>query len=383
MYRTFKSPNINGVIVPYDASIRQLKQGLNGAMRDYVVCLRALAWKEDEKSFEILKNELRNKDYYRRRAALENISYHKLWSTKPYLVRELLLDHSEYVVKLALDILNQYPSVEVLNEVVLVYDFWKEHLEIKNACVKYFEENQIDYMSLLWQYNEQKQKLCDSDLVYKNCSQKKPIYNWKKEERMREYLSVIHNYYPEYAKEDVEFMLYALSEEGCGYAAIVSTLLDFFQNNRYLVSNIFPFSLYDENLQINGELLLLDFYCMTDEVGYGMTIGQLMHRFYKFIKRYHIKGKIKLLLRLEEKHWKEKNSYIIMMTRNFVLINEKRKKLYVEEWHYMNVREVDEEENFIVSTWGENYILRRADIGGSVYFVQVKYMVGKDEIGNI
>ena len=108
----YKSPNINGVIVPYDASIKELKQGLNGAMKDYVVCLRALAWKEDEKSFLILKNELRNKDYYRRRAALENISYHKLWSKEPSLVRELLLDHNEYVVRLALEILNEYPHVD-------------------------------------------------------------------------------------------------------------------------------------------------------------------------------------------------------------------------------------------------------------------------------
>lgn len=377
MNNTFKSPNINGVIVPYDASIKQLKQGLNGAMKDYVVCLRALAWKEDEKSFAILKNELRNKDYYRRRAALENISYHKLWSTEPYLVRELLLDHSEYVVKLALDILNQYPSLEVLNEVILVYDFWKDNVKIENACVKYFEENHIDYMSLLWQYNEQKIKLCDSDFIYKNCSQKKLIYNWNKEERMEEYLSVIHKYYPEYTEEDVKFILYALSEEGCGYAAIVSTLLHFFQNNTYPVSNEFSFSMYDEYGQINGELLLLDFYCMTDEAGYGMTIGQLMHRFYKFIKRYHIKGKIKLLLKLERKYWTEKNSYIIMMTRNFILLDEKRKKIYVEEWHYMNLREMDEEGNFIVSSWGQNYILRRADIGSSVYFIRVQYIVDR------
>ena len=128
----YKAPNINGVTVPYDASIRELKKGLSQPMKYYVVCLRALAWKEDRTSFNILKNELRNPDYYRRRAALENISYHKLWKDSTELVRELLLDHSEYVVKLALKLLNSDNNcnIDVINEVVLVSDFWKENEEI-------------------------------------------------------------------------------------------------------------------------------------------------------------------------------------------------------------------------------------------------------------
>ena len=62
-----------------------------------------------------------------------------------------------------------------------------------------------------------------------------------------------------------------------------------------------------------------------------------------------------------------------MMTHNFILLDEKRKKTYVEEWHYMNLRDMDEEGNFIVSSWGQNYILRKADISGKIYFIHVKY----------
>lgn len=60
MNEFYKAPNINGVKVPYDAGIKELEKGLNGPMKDYVVCLRALAWKGNWKSFHILKNELRN-----------------------------------------------------------------------------------------------------------------------------------------------------------------------------------------------------------------------------------------------------------------------------------------------------------------------------------
>ena len=49
----FKAPSINGVVIPYDAGISELKKGLDAPMGDYVVCLRALAWKGDSRSFSI------------------------------------------------------------------------------------------------------------------------------------------------------------------------------------------------------------------------------------------------------------------------------------------------------------------------------------------
>lgn len=375
MSEFYKAPMINGVKVPYDASIKELKKGLNGAMKDYVVCLRALAWKGNWKSFDILKNELRNKDYYRRRAALENISYHKLWNTSPYLVRELLLDHSEYVVKLALRLLNTYGGCDVTNEVVIAYDFWKENEEIQTACRQYFEREHVDYYNLIWEYTNKKQELLDNDIYYKGCSQEKLIGNWNENERMSEYLSVIHKYFPKYSLQDAQLILYELSEEGCGYAAIMATLMHFFRHNSYHFMNTFGFPMYDQKGQSNADLLLLHFYCMTDENNYGMTIGQMMSRFRRFTKEYHLKAKMDTLLKVESKQMREKDTYIIVMTKDFVLLDERRKKIYVDEWHYMNLRAIDENGNLMVSSWGKNYILRKADIAGRVYFVRVQYAV--------
>ncbi len=375
MSEFYKAPMINGVKVPYDASIKELKKGLNGAMKDYVVCLRALAWKGNWKSFDILKNELRNKDYYRRRAALENISYHKLWNTSPYLVRELLLDHSEYVVKLALSLLNTYGGCDVTNEVVIAYDFWKENEEIQTACRQYFEREHVDYYNLIWEYTNKKQDLLDNDTFYNGCSQEKLIGNWNEKERMSEYLSVIHKYFPEYSLQDAQLVLYKLSEEGCGYAAIAATLMHFFRHNSYHFMNTFGFPMYDQKGMNNADLLLLHFYCMTDENNYGMTIGQMMSRFRRFTKEYHLKAKIDTLLKVEPRQMREKDTYIIVMARDFVLLDERRKKIYVDEWHYMNLRAIDENGNLMVSSWGKNYILRKADIAGRVYFVRVQYAV--------
>ena len=69
----------------------------------------------------------------------------------------------------------------------------------------------------------------------------------------------------------------------------------------------------------------------------------------------------------------EKDSYIIIMAEKFILLDNRRKKFYINEWHYMNLRDMDEEGNFMVSSWGKNYILRKADIMGKRYFIRVCY----------
>lgn len=370
----FKAPSINGVAIPYDAGISELKKGLDAPMGDYVVCLRALAWKGDSRSFSILKGELRNKDYYRRRAALENISYHRLWETSPDLVRELLLDHNEYVVRLAAKLLNQYPDCDVISEAVIAYDFWEKDIEIRKACHAYLEKRGVDYQALLWEYHNKIQKISEDNSFYKDCSQKKLVGNWDEKEKMAEYFSVICQYFPEYSLEDARSVLAGLSEEGCGYAALIGTVMHYFDRCSYDFAHTFGFSMYDGRAESNADILLLHFYCMTDEDGFGMTVGQMISRFRVFTRAYGLKVKIDVLLKLTQNLMKEKDSYIIIMAEKFILLDDRRKKFYINEWHYMNLRDMDEEGNFMVSSWGENYILRKADIMGKRYFIRVRYI---------
>lgn len=131
--------------------------------------------------------------------------------------------------------------------------------------------------------------------------------------------------------------------------------------------------MYDAYSNLNNDLLLLHFYCMTDEDGYGMTLGQIMERFKKFIRFHDINGKIDILLHIKKEQLERPDTYIIIMTKNFILLDDKRKKHYVDYWHYMNLIEVDKDGNFLVSTWGNNYILRKADIMERVYYIRVRY----------
>ena len=149
----------------------------------------------------------------------------------------------------------------------------------------------------------------------------------------------------------------------------------FFQRHHYDFAPMFGFPMYDAMFQLNADLLLLHFYCMTDEEGYGMTIGQLMGRFYKFLKTYGLKSRMDLLLHIKPEQLEQPDTYIIILTKNFILLDKDRKKHYVKEWHYMNLREMDKDGNFLVSSWGENYMLRKADIMERVYFIRVRYLL--------
>ena len=371
----YKAPSINGVTIPYDASINELKKGLSEPMKYYVVYLRALAWKEDITSFNILKNELRNPDYYRRRAALENISYHKLWKDSTELVRELLLDHSDYVVKLALKLLNSDSNckVDVINEVVLVSDFWNEHEEIIDECKNYLRKKQVDFDFIMNEYQNEKSKIREEQDLYKCTSQSLPINNWNENHKMMEYLNIIHRYFPDFTEEDAQILLYKLKNEGCGYASIVNTIMMYFRKKPYEFVQKFGFQMYDAYSNLNNDLLMLHFYCMTDEDGYGMTLGQIMARFKKFVKAHELNGKMDILLNVKKDQLDLPDTYIIIMTKNFILLDDKRKKHYMDTWHYMNLIQVDNDGNFLVSTWGNNYILRKADIMERVYYLKVRY----------
>lgn len=322
-----------------------------------------------------MKNELRNPDYYRRRAALENISYHKLWKDSTELVRELLLDHSDYVVKLALKLLNSDSNckVDVINEVVLVSDFWNEHEEIIDECKNYLRKKQVDFDFIMNEYQNEKSKIREEQDLYKCTSQSLPINNWNENHKMMEYLNIIHRYFPDFTEEDAQILLYKLKNEGCGYASIVNTIMMYFRKKPYEFVQKFGFQMYDAYSNLNNDLLMLHFYCMTDEDGYGMTLGQIMARFKKFVKAHELNGKMDILLNVKKDQLDLPDTYIIIMTKNFILLDDKRKKHYMDTWHYMNLIQVDNDGNFLVSTWGNNYILRKADIMERVYYLKVRY----------
>ena len=131
-------PVMNGCLVPYQAKKETLMNLLQRPVGEYITALCVFAWQGTEESYEILLQELKNKDYYKRRAALEYISMHPMWDNDSSLLRGLVLDKCEYTVLLALKLIEQYKNTDLDEEVMEAYWTWNNHVEIQEQCLQYF-----------------------------------------------------------------------------------------------------------------------------------------------------------------------------------------------------------------------------------------------------
>jgi len=89
---------INGIEVPYQKDISELKSMLEDKMPCFTVACIALAHKNDIDSLNILAELLSNKDWCKRRVAVEALGYHQMGHLLSERLIKLLDDESEYVV---------------------------------------------------------------------------------------------------------------------------------------------------------------------------------------------------------------------------------------------------------------------------------------------
>ncbi|MBR6628174.1 MAG: hypothetical protein IKL04_09430 [Lachnospiraceae bacterium] len=83
-------------------------------------------------------------------------------------------------------------------------------------------------------------------------------------ERGRLFARIIRKYYPEYNDQQIRAFLRKLSSEGCGYAVIVNTLLEYYADKQAEYEAEFGFAYLNENGSPDYEALMLDFYAATD-----------------------------------------------------------------------------------------------------------------------
>jgi len=99
----FKPPILNGVPIPYDASVDELRKMVNLPRPDAWVAIRSLAEKSEPEALEILISLTRSKDWRFRRSAVEAIGISSLGHKSQEIVCNLLSDPSSYVVRAAIE----------------------------------------------------------------------------------------------------------------------------------------------------------------------------------------------------------------------------------------------------------------------------------------
>ncbi len=96
---------INGIVVPYEKDISELKDMLKEEMPYYSVACIALAYKSSIDSLNSLVEYLSNNDWCIRRMAIEALGYHSMGYLQADNLIKFLSDKSSYVIKATLEVI--------------------------------------------------------------------------------------------------------------------------------------------------------------------------------------------------------------------------------------------------------------------------------------
>lgn len=361
-------------VVPYTMKEDDIKDYLTGDMVAYNCGMLALAWKGSEKSFKIMRDELKSKDYYRRRSALRHMTFHDLFEKNLDVIGEAVLDGHELIVRAALQLIEWYNATGLQEEVIMAMQCWPDNDEIQDFCKRILEGYGIDTARIEEEnkqgYDERKME----NLVYESASQTIVEDRMGDERYYEQYLRIIRNYYSFYTDDDAKKLIRELTEEGCGYASLATTMMQHFAKNQDIFRMIFGYDAMFLEKYVT-DFLMLDFYCMTDEIGRGMTISQMNDRFGKYCKYYNINVEIKVFDDIREKQFDEcsEDGYIIVFASRFLMYYKKFQPSKVDGWHMMNVCDMEEDVMTVIS-WGRKYTLNKRDIHGRVQYVYVRYV---------
>ena len=364
---------INGVEVPYEASMDELKAYLKSEMKYYQVAARVLAWRNTEECFYLLKEELNNKDGYRRRIALENIEYHSMWRTNRCLVKNMLLDNNPYVVRLALKNVTLWNMEGVVNEVLFIMEQFEQDKGIMQMCCFYLDRNGIDYRAILNQRKQERGNYSDIHIL-EQASQRAPEGNMYDTADFTKYVAIIREYYPDMSQEECQEILLEISLQGCGYACLIATVFQLYAKQQEEFQRIFGVPFANEEGKICFNEMLIRFYCMTRTGEYGMTLSQMDARFERYCRYYQISAELEMAYRITEDDFEEA-TYILMVAKDFVMRDTKGKMIHVKEGHCLNVHRIVAPNTYEVYSWGQSYLLCKEDVAKGYWFLKVKYKI--------
>ena len=200
------------------------------------------------------------------------------------------------------------------------------------------------------------------------------------EERMTDenynkvYSEIISRYKPYVGLHTLERIADEFSKEGCGYAALATTLTQYFCDKDWQFKQKFGFDIKDGDGYATDKIML-DFYCMLDESGYGMNIEQLIERYEKYCRHYDIYVTISVLSSMDKYAYEEytKYGYVIVFAGDFTMYFMKYKPVHIEGWHIMNAYNMPDENTLEISTWGQRYALKLGELKLDTKYVYISY----------
>jgi hypothetical protein len=338
-------------------------------MSTFEIACIALASKKEKEAGNILLKELNNKDYFKRRLALENIQKSIYWKESiPYL-KDLLYDRSEYVVRTALRGILMNGIDGCKEDVELIAEIWNQDEDILNYSREILNSFALKNITILHTEDRHLFLRRKASLIFRGASQIKP------KKYPKEYEDIVKRYFPDYTGNQIKDLLHRLAREGCGYSALTLSLYKKYWYNRSEFEKIFGIPMFNGYGEMTFNEMMVDFYCMTDEPGIGMTLVEAKERWKKFCRHYGINLPIKTNIKINSSDFEaeSKTGDIIMLANYFTMNDIWNEPVSVRGAHYMNVKTIRSDGTFYVNSWGEDYWLKEEDIEKGVWFLKVEY----------
>ncbi len=367
----------NGVTIPYAAWPQEIVPFLQKDMAHYEAGMIALAWKGCEESFEIMFKELRNKDYYRRRLALANMEFHDLFPANiRRVLKEALLDGHELVVTLAVKFAAYYKVRGLHEELQMVLECWPDDLYLQKTCKVLLALDSVHYADIVQRNEADAKNRHMEEQIYAGSSQCILQERWDNPVFGKKYEYLMKCYFPDMSEQDMRKMADKFAEEGCGYAALATTMTLHFANKPDVFRKHYGCDLVQDGEYIT-DAIMLDFYCMTDEPNRGMSLKQMEERFCRYCGRYGIAVQLNTLEEVNVERFAEcsKTGYVLLFGSDITMYYKKYQPSHVKGWHVMNVCDVDGEDTATVVSWGRKYTLKLEELKKDCKFVWVRYGV--------
>lgn len=205
---------------------------------------------------------------------------------------------------------------------------------------------------------------------------------------------IIQNYYPDYSDKDIQKFLKKLNSEGCGYVALINTIFNQYAGKADEFEKAFGFPMYDEDGDLNYDLLMVDFYSAMDNhhsidgkdvyvatedysktKGYGTTADTRKYRWEKYLGDRGINVSVDAVNVTPENYNEiSQKGEIIIAIHPVILYDEAGNRVEASGGHAMTITEVTEDGWYKVSTWGQDcYYVNPNESYDRISYQQVLY----------